>query len=610
MTDTPCIIAPTILKLNPNARLLSYKVRDDITAPAQYYPLPLPLGDHIASKYSKDDTPKLHGQIDRSILVYGTRVGLTILYPRRTRLREPEPESPDLEAEDSDRESYPEIPDSESDRGEWVRIVYENEEDEALFNSRLDDLGLNSVEYNTKYEYSSELDDSCATRNTRFPCAYSIEFHNPVVEIAFPKLSLSTDGEPLAQRLYISVTTQDGMIRLVAIPFRVPPPGVSSTKNLSKEFPVDIITLKGPNTPGETEHQVWYIIVGSMGFYGQVCIWKIRILGNGQLGQSSKFAFNIQNFCTGEITTNLRSIKNSVRFDDSPNTVAFHIAQKLNGTVSVVHLNPFTGAIEHMTTMCAPVLKGATVLQNLGERILPIPLAKERILAIDLLFCRDPPSGLVYQLWAILENGEYGYWDLKKAGPMFQQQGFFQSSTPPNGRRHSASIIVTLRRLDDGTTKPVCIARFNRTIQCSGTAKDFRYKLGEILSHHSNTLSRSPFVNVDDTQRLVMTEMFRGFMILEYNVSSDSSETYFHKNGRESTVPDSPWKRAVEGRKKIDRNRLRGEREIEQLSRMLHNQQFSRDNSENIQSEDQNQEEKYWPFVGKYRLYPSALSHP
>ncbi|KAK6344177.1 hypothetical protein TWF696_007819 [Orbilia brochopaga] len=239
MADSTDTKVPTITKIDPKTRLLSYSLQTDhVTAPAQYYPLPLPRTN--ASKpnilYADPDNDSepseaLKHPNDRSIIVYGTKNGLTILYPRRSQRYRPNDSS------DSDIEML--------DRNDWV--VYESE-DIAQSQAR-----FSPEPYDLKYESYSEPEGFNCQRNARFPWKYSIDLGSPVTEFALPTLNSLLDStnslaEPWNQNVYITAITEDGVVRLVALPLRLPPPGMNSTRNFSTpDFPVDIITLKPGN---------------------------------------------------------------------------------------------------------------------------------------------------------------------------------------------------------------------------------------------------------------------------------------------------------------------------------------------------------------------------
>ncbi|KAK6538009.1 hypothetical protein TWF694_010902 [Orbilia ellipsospora] len=200
MADAPDTKLPTVIKLSPKVRLLSYKLRDEVTAPAQYYPFLLPP----TGTQNTNGTPGRTS--DRSIIAYGTKTGITILYPKRSRPREQGPKA--------------------HQNGETTQGVINNFD----------------------YESYSESEDKRTARNIRFPWKYSIDLGNSVTEIAFPSASSVIDHEieaeePWCKNLYISAITEDGVVHLISLPLSLPPPGVFSNNHPSPKFPVHMIAL-------------------------------------------------------------------------------------------------------------------------------------------------------------------------------------------------------------------------------------------------------------------------------------------------------------------------------------------------------------------------------
>ncbi|KAF3926528.1 hypothetical protein AA313_de0210355 [Arthrobotrys entomopaga] len=256
---------------------------------------------------------------------------------------------------------------------------------------------------------------------------------------------------------------------------------------------------------------------------------------------------------------------------ETPNTFALHIVQKAKRAVNILHVNPFTGTFQHKTSLILPVTTDGTI--NLIPASLSPPRTK--IIGIFVLLERDPRNEWIYLLWAILEDGGYGYWNLMEAAPEFQQQGFCSKNDEISSGQSSAQIdhtgsIVVNARIQDETLKYTCITRYDDIVQASGSDYDFEYRFGKLFSHKPNIISHSPFVNSEGTQRLLMTEMFRGFTILEYNVSGDAGETYFHKADLEREGFDCLWERALEKRRKFESDEWHGERDMERLARKFH----------------------------------------
>ncbi|KAK6538008.1 hypothetical protein TWF694_010901 [Orbilia ellipsospora] len=260
---------------------------------------------------------------------------------------------------------------------------------------------------------------------------------------------------------------------------------------------------------------------------------------------------------------------------ETPDTFALHLVQKVKRMVKILHVNPFTGVFQHKTSLILPATTDG------ARNIIPASLSppRKKIIGIYILLERGPCNKWIYQLWAILENGGYGFWDLMETAPMFQQQGLCSKNDGISSDQtcsqvdHTGSIVVSAR-IQDENLKYTCMTRYDNIVQASGSKDDFEYRLGKIFSHKSNVLSHSPFVNVEGTQRLLMTEMFRGFTILEYNVSGESHKTYFHRDDLEKQGFDCLWKRALEKRKKFDSGETQGERDMEYLSRMFRKQQL------------------------------------
>ncbi|KAK6509229.1 hypothetical protein TWF481_003988 [Arthrobotrys musiformis] len=249
MADAPDTKVPVAVKLTSRARLLSYRVKEDITAPAQYYPYSLPrdkkseLTDGATDGNNKD-VPHDNGN-DKSVIIYGTKTGLTILYPLRCRLRggQASPQQSTntkgtgMDADDSDFEM-------EMDDGSWV--VFRRPDGKLLEEPFPKKVVPNPPEY----ESYSEPEEYNVQRNARFPWKYSVELDSPVIEFAVPGPSHAVpehaylESHPWLEKIYITAITADGRVHLVILPLRLPPPGVSSTDVASNHFPVHTILLR------------------------------------------------------------------------------------------------------------------------------------------------------------------------------------------------------------------------------------------------------------------------------------------------------------------------------------------------------------------------------
>ncbi|KAK6536225.1 hypothetical protein TWF281_000468 [Arthrobotrys megalospora] len=244
MADAPDTKVPVLARLDPRARLLSYVVKDDITAPAQYYPYPLPRikkpesangitnGNGLATSNEKGN--------DRSVIIYGTKTGLTLLYPRRSRVcrgQAPSRSANEVNETRADMEM-------DVDGGSW--IVFHDSDTKPL----TDPLRKQTPVKAPKYESYSEPEEYDIQRNARFPWKYLVELGSPVVEFAIPGASHSVpeyaylESHPWLEKMYIAAITADGKAHLVILPLRLPPPGISSADIASNDFPVHTILLR------------------------------------------------------------------------------------------------------------------------------------------------------------------------------------------------------------------------------------------------------------------------------------------------------------------------------------------------------------------------------
>ncbi|KAF3916840.1 hypothetical protein ABW20_dc0109464 [Dactylellina cionopaga] len=220
MADAPDTKLPIAVKLNPKARLLSGN--------------------------------------DRSLIVYGSKTGLTILYPTRSRpFRPATPRSPDfikVEFNESNDGSDLEVLSMSTSSEDWV--IYENPED-AILIQRCTTPSTDSED--EQYESYSEPEEYNIQRNTRFPWKYSINLGSPVTNFAFPGASIPMFGQtgreshkPWLDKVYIAAITEDGTTRIITLPLRLPPPGASFPSLNSSEFPVDITVLTHSQEASQT----------------------------------------------------------------------------------------------------------------------------------------------------------------------------------------------------------------------------------------------------------------------------------------------------------------------------------------------------------------------
>ncbi|KAF3090438.1 hypothetical protein TWF569_004037 [Orbilia oligospora] len=248
MADAPDTKVPILVRLNSRARLLSYTVKEDITAPAQYYPYSIPRSKKPESESTGDatnlnDTATSHvEENDRSIIIYGTKKGLTILYPRRCRLSEGvcSPRSTNEESFGTDGDG-----DMDMDVHEGGSAIPSDLE------GKLPEEPPRKKTYTKapKYESDSEPEDYSIQKNARFPWKFLVELGSPVIEFAVPGPSHSApeynylEFLPWLEKMYLTAITADGKVHLIILPLRLPPPGVSSNQLGSNDFPVHTMLL-------------------------------------------------------------------------------------------------------------------------------------------------------------------------------------------------------------------------------------------------------------------------------------------------------------------------------------------------------------------------------
>ncbi|EWC44595.1 hypothetical protein DRE_06676 [Drechslerella stenobrocha 248] len=590
MADATYTKAPAITKLNPKTRLLSYTLRaSHLTAPAQYYPCPLPrvrVNTTQSAKLqegSQGETATAYPS-DRSIVVYGTKTGLTILYPRRIRhcgaqhLRAASAQCTDWEeiGANSDVEM--------AEDGDCV--VYEHTENGPTASPHAAP-GFDSGGYETDYESHSGSEEYSFQRNIGFPWKYSIDLDSAVTEFALPRIPDFVDEQSgpgfrpwLLQKVYITAITEDGAVRLIVLPFRLPPPGVSSTRHISPEFPVNITHLKhgirGQTRPRGICLGLLQRLPYSVGSTnnGQIYIWNAEILPNGQIGRQAQVVGRLQRFNTSEIAVDLHYLGDVTSVENPSNTLALHIVHKLNGLVKVLHLDPFEGGFKEKVTLWTPT-KGETQYKFGESRSLPFYLeSRKKILAIQSIFHDKHRGGRPYELWTILEDGKYGHWDMAAKSPRFQQCGYCSKGGVPQpvGRSedevgHSASIVFSADFLYGLNLRDIYITRYDNVLRINGPeGESFELVLGNIFNRDSNQLSCSSFVDPEGTRRLLMTQMPGAYTILEYNLSKNLSKAYFQRDEDGRQIVD-PWEVALEARRAKTRAEMNGWKEMEELAR-------------------------------------------
>ncbi|KAF3922761.1 hypothetical protein ABW21_db0209162 [Orbilia brochopaga] len=561
--------APTITNIDPKTRLLSYSLQTDhVTAPAQYYPLPLPRSNtlkstalDVNSNGNNGSSDPIQYPNDRSIIVYGTKTGLTILYPRRSRHRR----ISDLNS-DSDIEVI----------GDNDCVSYEDQSPPSK-------LRFSQEDYNLKYESESETEGYSCRRNPRFPWKYSVDLGSPVTEFALPTFDAFLAGtdsisQPWNRSLFITAITEDGAVQLVVLPFRPPPPGVSSTRETSTDFPVDIIWLKPNNRRQPRPRGVCMGILQRM-----VYVWKAGLLSSGQVGKVVSLTSKLPNLNTSEILIDFSCVGLVEPADDTPNTVAFYVARRLNGSAKILHLDPFQGVFKEGPTLLTPAQNEIQRKFNARQSLSGHLEARKKILAMRAILRKQRTGDWLYQLWAVLDDGEYGFWDLAERSPKFQHYGFCSKTRTPslidNSKdevNRTASISFPIDWPDHLHPAEVCITRYDNMLTIRAPeGGNVELTLGKVFNRASNQLSCSSIVNSEGGRRLLMTQMSNGFTILEYNLSSQLSKAYFQRDEDERQLTD-PWEalRASKKEQASHQRRPEWEKELEDLSRKLEQQPF------------------------------------
>ncbi|KAF3930918.1 hypothetical protein ABW19_dt0207370 [Dactylella cylindrospora] len=595
MVDSRSTTFPRLTKLSPTARFLrslrlfldplsnkawralltdidSYDVNEEITAPAQFYPLPLPR-----TKTTNDSKPPLeknrtetviNAKNDRSIIVYGTNTGLTILYPRKLQRCE-RSETPDADSEGDDS----------SGSKSWVKvgsIISEN----GLARSFRNDAPADTDKHEITYESYSEPEGSYVQRNARFPWTYSIDIGAKVVGFSFPAAFMDEQlGTllPWSQNMYIAAVGDDRAIRLISLPLRLPPPCISSNKSATNDFQVQIVRLETGRlqTKSESTKEGWYLIVGTTAGLapGTAFLWNTEIYPNGQLGEPSLLPVSLAGCNTSEILIGIRSVSPMALLSDAEDAINLFVAQRLRGVVHVLHLDPFRGLQVSKKTLWTPMVgsKGDEAAVQRPGYYLDL---RKRILDMKLEFRRGE-SDWIYRLWTLLDDGEYGYWDLMTNAATLQHDGYCSKDSgvfQKDDTEHNGSIVVAPMPSD--TSGTVRLVRHNSDLKIIGSNEKFHISLGVLLSHHSNQLSFSSFTNVEGTQRAVMTEYNKRFTILEFNLSGSSTKTYFQEYEDSKKLHD-PFLEAVERRQRLVKRQEGRRQEIIILTAKLQRQRLS-----------------------------------
>ncbi|KAK6363001.1 hypothetical protein TWF730_000450 [Orbilia blumenaviensis] len=528
MADAPDTKVPILAKLDSKTRLLSYAVKDDITAPAQYYPYLLPEdrkpgSTKSSANRSNQAAPNDEGH-DRSIIIYGTKTGLTILYPRQCRLRVRRPSA------DSTNEKAGEADSDDDDGGDitmtldediWVEFYGPNGE------KLKDPFRKKANPKAPKYESYSEPEERGVQRNARFPWKYHVELGSPVAEFAVPGAFHSTPeyaylaSHPWLERLYIAAITVDGKAYLIALPLRLPPP------------------VQAP---------------------GQLYIWTTEIWEEGRAAVTSESLANLPRWNSTDVSLNFRFFEDLMSAHDTQNIITFYATLKQYGVVRPFCINPFEGTFEEAPPLWAPVAP--------ARGRLPLNMAaKKKILALDLVYPR---------LWAVLEDGGYGYWDLKETRAAFRLHGECskpeKADTDVKGSASSGdnASIVVITPIGVTNPDPVCMTRFNHLVKTKGPGSDLEFKLGRVLSHARNQFSLSPRTDSEGSRRLVMTEVGNGFTILEFNLSN-AVESYWERQERVYQRVVSQFDKRIEEKlnEPPERSRYLDEKDIEELAALF-----------------------------------------
>ncbi|KAJ6259821.1 hypothetical protein Dda_5463 [Drechslerella dactyloides] len=541
MADSEDMKVPTITKINPKTRLLSYSLQTDyVTAPAQYYPLPLPRSN--GSRKIVCESLDIPGHYDRSIVVYGTKTGLSIIYPRRSQRR---------------RICSLKLGDSDSDIEIISKSDLTTEDNGHTDQSHILTPPFSHEDYDLKYESHSESERCGSRHNARFPWKYSVDLSSPVTEFAFPTFDNSLLGnvdsvsEPWSHSLYVTAITEDGTVQLVTLPLRLPPPGISSTEHISPDFPV--------------------------------YVWNTMLRPDGRARQQCQITGRLLNFNTSEIFIDLKRAGLVAGFESTPNTLALHVVQKLNGLVKVLHLDPFEGVLEEKMTLYAPT-RDKRRLEVDTHPSMPSHLeARKKILVISSLLHRRHTGDSLYQLWAVLDDGEYGCWDLTERPPRFQHHGHcsgdkksFSVGALKDEVDPTASITFPIDNVNDFSPASACITRYNNLLTVRGSEEEcFKLELGKVFNRACNQLSCSSFVSPEGGRRLMMTQMSNGFTILEYNMSRQVDKAYFQRDEESRQLVD-PWAPLVTAKRKRENDQWDSlfDGELVELARRLERQTF------------------------------------
>ncbi|KAK6509230.1 hypothetical protein TWF481_003989 [Arthrobotrys musiformis] len=290
---------------------------------------------------------------------------------------------------------------------------------------------------------------------------------------------------------------------------------------------------------------------------GQLCVWSAEVWGEGHAGVPSETVANVTHFHSTDVSLILRFFEDLTSAEDTLNTITIHAILKQHGTIRPFRVNPFKGTFKEKPPLWMPMVS--------PHETLPLNMAaRKKILAAELAYPR---------LWAILEGGAYGYWDLRETHPSFRLSG--ECSMPGNPSAdygnhkeriytdHSASIGV-ISHVGARNPLQICITRYDHAVKTNFPNSNLDFGLGRVLSHARNQFSLSPCVDQQGNRRLVMTEIGNGFTILEFNFSS-IRELYWHKQGGMHQQAVSQFDKRIEKKlRELGRRSLDGE-EMEEL---------------------------------------------
>ncbi|KAK6536226.1 hypothetical protein TWF281_000469 [Arthrobotrys megalospora] len=243
---------------------------------------------------------------------------------------------------------------------------------------------------------------------------------------------------------------------------------------------------------------------------GQLYIWSAEVWGEGQAGLPSETVANVTRCQSADISLSFRYFDDLTSTEDTLNTITIHVTLRQYGVVRPFRVNPFKRTFKEKPPLWTPTF-GA------DDQTLPLNMAaRKRILAVELVY----PA-----LWTVLEDGMAGYWNLRETHPTFRSYGDCSKFEIPgitvkerSYANHSASIVIA-SHIGGMAAHPICITRYDHVVKTRGSSCDLEFGLGRVLSHARNQFSLSSHIDTEGNRRLVMTEVGRGFTILEFNLS-------------------------------------------------------------------------------------------